>query len=128
MKNVKDLKLWAKAIKREAVALYIACRDPRTPLPAKIIAGFVVAYIFSPIDLIPDFIPVIGYLDDLLLVPMGIWLAKKLIPLEVMADARIKADSFFENKPRIICGAVIVTIIWLALILLIIVFIKNLHH
>ncbi|MEI6521628.1 MAG: YkvA family protein [bacterium] len=128
MKNVKDLKLWAKAIKREAVALYIACRDPRTPVMAKIIAGFVVAYIFSPIDLIPDFIPVIGYLDDLLLVPLGIWAAKKMIPEEVMIDARMKANDFFQNKPRIIWGAVIIGFIWLALLALLIMLVMKMVH
>ncbi len=129
MKEPKDLKLWIKQIKREAVALYIACRDQRTPVIAKIVAGFVVAYIFSPIDLIPDFIPVIGYLDDLILVPFGIWLAKSMIPEEVMIDARTKADDFFLNKPKIIWGAVIVIIIWLALCAgLILLFINMLHR
>ena len=128
MKNVADLKLWAKAIKREAVALYIACRDPRTPVLAKIIAGFVVAYVFSPIDLIPDFIPVIGYLDDLLLVPLGISLAKRLIPEVVMEDARMKADNFFLNKPRIIWGAVIVVLVWLALLALLVMLVVKMVH
>ncbi|MBX4420846.1 DUF1232 domain-containing protein, partial [Mycobacterium tuberculosis] len=74
-----DIKQWARRIKRDVVALWIAARDPRTPTLAKVIAGFVAAYALSPIDLIPDFIPVVGYLDDLLIVPAGILLAIKLI-------------------------------------------------
>jgi len=77
--------------KREGYALYYAARDPRTPWLVKLVAGAVVAYALSPIDLIPDFIPVIGYLDDLLLLPLGIWLALRLIPRPVMEDARRRA-------------------------------------
>src|SRR4051812_611938 len=89
----------ARALKRETTALYFAVRDPRTPVFAKIIAGLVVAYALSPIDLIPDFIPVLGYLDDLILVPVGIAISLRLIPDEVLADSRLKAAAALA-KPK----------------------------
>ncbi|MBZ6077489.1 YkvA family protein [Microvirga puerhi] len=79
---------WAKAIKTDVIALYLAARDPRVPLLAKLVAGLVAAYALSPIDLIPDFIPVLGYLDDLVIVPLGILLAVRLIPQPLMAELR----------------------------------------
>ncbi|NTS32253.1 DUF1232 domain-containing protein [Phyllobacterium sp. BT25] len=81
-----DVKLWARRIKRDIVALWIAARDPRTPLLAKFVAGAVAAYALSPIDLIPDFIPVLGYLNDLLIVPAGILIAVALIPPALMEE------------------------------------------
>ncbi len=89
----------ARALKQEIYALYLAYRDPRTPLAARIVTACVVAYAFSPIDLIPDFVPVLGYLDDLILVPLGIALALRLIPPEVMSDCRARAgDGFFAAR------------------------------
>ena len=85
---LEPLKRWARALKRDVIALWLAARDPRVPLAAKLVAGAVAAYALSPIDLIPDFIPVLGYLDDLLIVPAGIWLALRLIPAELMAELR----------------------------------------
>ena len=85
------LRDWARALKLELRALYFVVRDPRTPWYAKALAGAVLAYALSPIDLIPDFIPVLGYLDDVILVPLGIWLALKLVPGEVLAEARARA-------------------------------------
>jgi uncharacterized membrane protein YkvA (DUF1232 family) len=82
----------AHRLKLEVHALYLAYRDPRTPLYARIFAACVVAYAFSPIDLIPDFIPVLGYLDDLTLIPLGVYLALKMIPAPVMADSRPQAQ------------------------------------
>ena len=82
------LREWARALKRDVLALLSAARDPRTPWHAKALAAFVAAYALSPIDLIPDFIPVIGHLDDLIIVPAGIWLCLRLIPPEVMAEHR----------------------------------------
>lgn len=101
-------------LKIETYALYLAYRDPRTPWYARAWAAVVIAYAFSPIDLIPDFIPVVGYLDDLILVPMGIWLALRLIPAEVMTDARSQAITD-HDQPRNRAGVVIVVIIWLLL-------------
>jgi uncharacterized membrane protein YkvA (DUF1232 family) len=83
------------------VALWIAARDPRTPLLAKLLAGFVAAYALSPIDLIPDFIPVLGYLDDLLIVPAGIWLAVRQVPPALMAEFREQADSRARPRSRV---------------------------
>ena len=107
------LKTWARALKRDVVALWLAARDPRTPLGAKLLAGLVAAYALSPIDLIPDFIPVIGYLDDLLLVPAGIWLAVRLIPAALLAELRTAAEA--RERPRSLAGAAVVAAVWLAL-------------
>jgi len=82
------LRNWAKGVKRDIVALFLAARDPRTPWYAKAAAGLVAAYALSPTDLIPDFIPVLGYLDDLVLVPLGIWIVVMLIPVELMREFR----------------------------------------
>jgi uncharacterized membrane protein YkvA (DUF1232 family) len=109
---LERLKSWARALKRDVVALWLAARDPRTPLAAKLVAGAVAAYALSPIDLIPDFIPVLGLLDDLLLVPAGIWLAVRLIPADLLADHRAVALS--RDKPRSLVGALAVLALWLA--------------
>jgi uncharacterized membrane protein YkvA (DUF1232 family) len=105
---------WARSIKRDTYALFLAVRDPRTPLYAKVFAACVVAYAFSPIDLIPDFIPVLGYLDDVIIVPLGIVLALRMIPAEVMAECRAEADANRpSSKPRNYIGAAAIVIIWL---------------
>jgi uncharacterized membrane protein YkvA (DUF1232 family) len=99
MANLIDqLKQKASRLKRETTALYFAYRDPRTPWYARAFSALVVAYLFSPIDLIPDFIPILGYVDDLVVVPLGISLALKMIPPEVIADARKRADDPVQNK------------------------------
>ncbi len=106
----------ARHLKTEAYALYLAYRDPRTPWAARVVAALVVGYAFSPIDLIPDFIPVLGYLDDLVLVPLGVALALRLIPPEVMADARAQAqDAFASGRPVSRAAAVVIVLIWLGL-------------
>lgn len=111
---VTRARAWARRIKRDTYALYLAVRDPRTPWYAKLLAACVVAYAFSPIDLIPDFIPVLGYLDDVIIVPLGIMLALKLIPPAVMAECRAAADaSRPSSKPRNYVGAAVVVAIWL---------------
>jgi uncharacterized membrane protein YkvA (DUF1232 family) len=92
-----DISRWAGRLKRDTLALWIAARDPRTPVVAKLLAGAVAAYAFSPIDLIPDIIPVLGLLDDLLIVPAGIWLALRLIPSSLMAEFRAKAAQRAER-------------------------------
>src|SRR6266496_3022762 len=95
-----NLKQRARILKREVYALYLAVRDPRTPWYAKAFAAFVVAYALSPIDLIPDPIPVLGYLDDLILVPLGVVIALRMIPEEIMTDARTQADQVLKSgKP-----------------------------
>src|SRR3982074_1501778 len=98
MTLVQTLKARARELKRETYVLYLAVKDPRTPWYAKAVAGAVVAYALSPIDLIPDFIPVIGYLDDLIVVPLGIALVIKLVPASVMVDCRDRARAF-DGKP-----------------------------
>ncbi|MGO4287132.1 YkvA family protein [Bosea sp. TAB14] len=109
---LKRITQWAGRVKRDAVALWIAARDPRTPLIAKAVAAAVAAYALSPIDLIPDFIPVLGYLDDLLIVPAGIALAVRLIPAELMSEFRGQADER-AGRPRSAVGAAIIVLIWL---------------
>ena len=97
---LKVLKNKARRLKTEVYAFYLAYKDPRVPWYARIFAVCVVGYALSPIDLIPDPIPIIGYLDDLILVPLGIALALKMIPIEVMAEYREQAkDSMLQNKP-----------------------------
>jgi uncharacterized membrane protein YkvA (DUF1232 family) len=106
----------ARKLKAETYALYLAYKHPDTPWFAKIFAGLVIAYAFSPIDLVPDFVPVLGYLDDLILVPLGIALALKMIPDTVMAECRIQAQiSIGEGKPINRLAAVVIVMIWLSL-------------
>lgn len=105
---------WARQIKRDTYALYLAARDPRTPLYAKLFAACVVAYAFSPIDLIPDFIPVLGYLDDVVIVPLGIMLALKMVPSAVMEECRARASAMRSaGTPRSWAGAIAIAVIWL---------------
>ena len=103
---------WAGQIKRDVVALWLAIREPRVPWYAKTVAAVVAGYALSPIDLIPDFIPVLGYLDDLLIVPLGIMLAVKLVPAPVMADLRVRAMG--RARPKSIAGLIAVLFIWAA--------------
>lgn len=103
----------ARALKAEAHVLYLAARHPGTPWYAKLLVAGIVAYAFSPIDLIPDFIPVLGLLDDLLLIPLGIWLAIRLVPPAVLAECRSLVQERRQRVSRV-AGAVIVAI-WLAL-------------
>lgn len=110
------LKPWAKALKRDVVALWLAARDPRVPWGAKLLAGGVAAYALSPIDLIPDFVPVLGLLDDVLIVPAGIWLCLRLIPPPVMADLRARAEAV--DRPRSTAGMVAIVALWLATLVL----------
>jgi len=106
----------AQGLKREVYALYLAYRDPRTPWVARVWAGLVVAYAFSPIDLIPDFIPILGYADDLVLIPLGVAVALRLIPPQVMADSRLRAGELIhQGKPVSRWGIVVVAIIWAGL-------------
>jgi uncharacterized membrane protein YkvA (DUF1232 family) len=111
---IARLKTWARGIKRDVVTVYFAARDPQAPLGVRILAGIVAAYALSPIDLIPDFIPVLGYLDDLLIVPLGLLLVMRLMPEEVLCNARAKADALLAN-PRSLWAAACFVLIWLAL-------------
>ena len=106
------MKDWARRVKRDALALWIAARDPRTPLAAKLLAAALAAYAFSPIDLIPDVIPILGLLDDLLIIPLGILLALRLIPPALMQDFRDRATR--TDRPRSLAGAVAIVTLWIA--------------
>lgn len=111
---LKRLRHTARSLKVEAYALYLAYRDPSVPWYAKAVAALVVAHTFSPIDLVPDFIPVLGYLDDLIITPLGIFIAVKLIPPSVMAEARRDASlADQQGKIRSAAGAAIVLAVWL---------------
>ncbi len=107
------LKAWALGLKRDVVALWVAAGDARIAWYVKALAGAIAAYALSPIDLIPDFIPVLGYVDDLLILPAGIWLAIRLIPPALMAEFRDEADRRAE-RPRSYIAAILVLIIWTA--------------
>jgi len=102
----------ARSLKHEVYALYFAVRDPRMPWYAKVFAAVVVGYVLSPIDLIPDFIPVLGYLDELLLVPLGVLAVRAMIPASVLAECRAMAAQVSE-KPSSRVAAVIIVVIWL---------------
>jgi uncharacterized membrane protein YkvA (DUF1232 family) len=112
---VGRLQTWARAIKRDVHALYLSARDPRVPWYAKAVALAVAAYALSPIDLIPDFIPVLGYLDDIILVPLGILLAVRLIPPQILAEHRAAATDARLKPSR--GAAVVIIAIWLGLAL-----------
>jgi uncharacterized membrane protein YkvA (DUF1232 family) len=112
------LKEWVQRLKRDTLALWFAGRDRRTPWGVRLLGILIVAYALSPIDLIPDFIPVIGYLDELILLPAGLWMLLKLIPEQVLSDSRDKANEWLASghaKPRSALGAVIVIVIWVVI-------------
>jgi len=112
------LKRWAQLIRSDLLALWFCRSHPDMPLPAKIAAALVVAYAFSPIDLIPDFIPVLGQLDDLILVPLGIWLVLRLIPDHVIAASRQKAEVWIAERKRVArnyLAAALIVAVWIAL-------------
>ena len=109
-------KRWVGELKKNTYALYLASRNPNVPLPAKIIIGMVVAYALSPIDLIPDFIPVLGYIDDLLLLPLGIWLAIKLIPEDVWQECQALAREQVSDLPGNRRAAAVIIIIWILIV------------
>ena len=120
-KLLEKLKEKARWMKQQAYVLFLAYKDPRTPWTAKVFAAVVVAYAFSPIDLVPDFIPVFGYLDDLLLVPLGVALAMKMIPEEVLVDARAEVDTAFpDGKPKNWVAGAIIIAIWVVIVALVV--------
>jgi uncharacterized membrane protein YkvA (DUF1232 family) len=116
MSQVSSWRQKVRQLKTETYALYLAYRNPRTPWYARLFAALVVGYAFSPLDLIPDFIPVLGLLDDLVLVPLGIIVARRMIPAEVMAESRMEAEKLrAAGKPVNRMAAVIIVLIWLLL-------------
>ncbi|MDM0073640.1 YkvA family protein [Variovorax sp. J2P1-59] len=116
MSILQGIREWARRVKRDAVTLWFACKHPGTSWIPKLMAAFVVAYALSPIDLIPDFIPVLGYIDDALLLPALIWLTIRMLPADVLAACRIQADQWLRSgnaKPRSAWGAALVVAIWI---------------
>jgi uncharacterized membrane protein YkvA (DUF1232 family) len=106
----------ARRLKAETFALYLAARHPRTPWYAKLLIAGIVAYALSPIDLIPDFVPILGYLDDLILIPMGLAVAIKIVPAAVLAECRARAQEVLSNgKPVSRVGAAVIVMIWVTL-------------
>ncbi|MEK0179820.1 MAG: DUF1232 domain-containing protein [Oscillatoriales cyanobacterium] len=123
---MQSLKQLARKFKKETYAIYLASLDPRVPWYARMLAGVTVAYAFSPIDLIPDFIPILGYLDDLIIVPFGIWLVIKMIPPEVLAECREKAAAQIKReKPINRAAAVVIIAIWIGLGILAAIWLKQ---
>lgn len=114
---LEKAKIWARSLKRDVTALWLAARDPRVAWHAKAVAGLVAAYALSPVDLIPDFVPVLGYLDDIIIVPLGIILAIRLVPPELMAEFRSEAAS--RERPVSRAGLVAILAIWLACLIFI---------
>jgi uncharacterized membrane protein YkvA (DUF1232 family) len=111
----QDIREWARHLKAETIALWFCCRHPSTPLAAKVLATLVVAYALSPIDLIPDFIPVLGYLDDVILVPIGIYLTLKLVPQPVIDECRRQASDWIaaqQPRPRNYISAAVIVALW----------------
>jgi uncharacterized membrane protein YkvA (DUF1232 family) len=114
---ISNLKNWARRIKRDGVMLWFACRDPRTPWWLKALAFFVVAYALSPIDLVPDFIPVLGFVDDVLLLPVLIWFIVRHLPAVIAQDCRLQAEAWMverQAKPVSRAGLVLVLSVWAA--------------
>ena len=110
---ISRLKIWTRALRRDAHAIFLAARDPRVPWAARLLAIAVAGYALSPIDLIPDFIPVFGYLDDLIIVPLGIWLVIALIPEEVIREHRAVASAAAE-RPVSRTAAIVIVALWIS--------------
>jgi len=108
---------WARTLRREIAVVYLAARDPRVPWHAKLVAAAVAAYALSPIDLIPDFIPIIGHLDDVIIIPLGLWLAIRLIPPAVLAEIRARVGAEQASLPQNRAAAAVIIALWLAGIL-----------
>ncbi|KJS16654.1 MAG: hypothetical protein VR69_08300 [Peptococcaceae bacterium BRH_c4b] len=116
--GIAALKTKARELKKNIVVLYLAFKHPKTPLLAKIVIGIVVSYALSPIDLIPDFVPVLGYIDDLILIPAGIAIAIKLIPAEVLMECRERQNSLSGIKKNGVYAAILIVLIWLFILYL----------
>lgn len=120
--NIQELKIKAKKLKNEIIALFLAYKRPDVPWYAKVVTIIVVGYALSPIDLIPDFIPILGYLDDLILLPIGISIAIRLIPKHIMEQCRNQANNLFkEGKPKNYFAALIIILIWILIISMLII-------
>ena len=112
---MSNLRAWAKALKRDIITLWFALKHPLTPWHARALAAVLTAYALSPIDLIPDFIPILGYFDDLIIVPVGVWLLLRMVPTQVLTDSKDQADEWFrqgKTKPKSFWGLIIILLIW----------------
>ena len=112
---MSNLRAWAKALKRDIITLWFALKHPLTPWHARAFAAVLTAYALSPIDLIPNFIPILGYLDDLIIVPVGVWLLLRMVPTQVLTDSKDQADEWFrqgKTKPMSFWGLIIILLIW----------------
>ena len=128
MALIEKLKNWAQLLKQDILMLWFATKNPKVPLAPKVICIFIVAYALSPIDLVPDFIPILGFVDDLLLLPILIWLAVRLIPNVIIQESRIQADQWLiqnQSKPKSNLGFLIVAVIWLLMLWLAYLLIKS---
>ncbi|MGG1364973.1 YkvA family protein [Priestia megaterium] len=115
---LNQLKQWAEKLKKQLFILYLAYKDERVSWYTKVFTACVVAYAFSPIDLIPDFIPVLGYIDDIIIVPLGIMLALKMLPISVIEDCTIKAEELIQNeKPQNWVAGSIIIVVWLLILM-----------
>jgi len=113
---MERLKKWARQLKKQIYIVYLSSKDRRVPWYTKVVALLVAAYALSPIDLIPDFIPVLGYLDDIILIPLGVWLVMKLVPDPVLHDLKKEAEELLnERKPPNYIAGIIIVCIWLAI-------------
>lgn len=113
---MQRLETWARALKRDVMTLWFALKHPDTPWYARALAAVITAYALSPIDLIPDFIPVLGYLDDLIIVPAGVWLLLRIVPENVLIDSRAESEKWFleqKGKPRSFVGLSFILVLWL---------------
>jgi uncharacterized membrane protein YkvA (DUF1232 family) len=115
---------WAARMRRETVAVYLAIRDPRTPWIARVVGGLVVAYAASPLDLVPDFVPILGFVDDLVIVPFGLWLTVRLIPHEILVEARARADAELRRPKSVLAGFFVVAV-WVGVLLLAIALVRR---
>jgi uncharacterized membrane protein YkvA (DUF1232 family) len=116
--GLRRISEWARAVKRDVLVVYLVARDPRMPWLVKMLATAVAAYAFSPIDLIPDFIPLVGYLDDLVIVPLGILAVIKFVSAEVLAELRKEAARRLVARPQSWAGAAAIILLWLVLLAL----------
>jgi hypothetical protein len=119
MTLIEKLKSWAELLKMDVLMVWFATKSPKTPWLPKAICIFIVAYALSPIDLIPDFIPVLGYVDDIILLPISILVAIRLIPNFILLESRIKADEWLrqnQSKPKSYLGLLIIVVTWLLML------------
>ena len=125
---MEKIRAWAKHLKRQIFVLYYAYRDERVPWYVKLFTACVVAYAFSPIDLIPDFIPILGFLDDIIILPIGIMFALRMIPKEVISDCEVKVDKMEKNvKPKNWIAGLLIISIWIVIILWLIFEVRGLN-